>query len=226
MKTKIQILFTALLVLPIVTLLFSGVAAAADECATEADCNTALTAKIAELQAATIIQNNFSDCYAACAGFPTNLWSTCSIVGDSGAKTTCDGIYDTASTKTGETDPLKIIPALVNAKTKLSSEVAELQARVNRFKIADIGTILSVNNNQGRGNLQIFMDKVIDLAAKMVGLTAFVFLVVGGFRLVTAAGNDNDVQKAKTMIIYSIAGLVIVLLAFIIVATVQGLLYR
>ncbi len=216
--------------LPVVALLFGGVASAAtadvDECATEVNCNAALAAKTAELQAATTILNNFSDCSGAC-DFATDLWFRCSIIGPDGTQTTCDGIYGTGNTKTGETDPLEIIAALSKSKNELSAKVTELQQRVNRFKSVDTKKILNVNNNQDRaGNLQIFMDKVIDLAAKMVGLTAFVFLVIGGFRLVTAAGNDNDAQKAKTMIIYSIAGLVIVLLAYIIVAAVQGLLYR
>ncbi|MFA6458345.1 MAG: pilin [Patescibacteria group bacterium] len=231
MKTKIQILFTALLVLPIVALLFGGVATAADEsadeCTTEDDCNTALAEAVEKFQTATTILNNFSDCSGAC-NFATDLWFRCSIIGPEGAQMTCDGIYDTGSTKTGKTNTLEIIAALSKSKTELSAKVTELQQRVNRFKSADIGTILSVtvSNNQDRGNLQIFIDKVIDLAAKMVGLTAFVFLVIGGFRLVAAAGNDNQIQKAKTMIIYSIAGLTIVLLAYIIVAAVQGLLYR
>jgi glucose uptake protein GlcU len=60
----------------------------------------------------------------------------------------------------------------------------------------------------------------------MVGLVALVLIVIGGFRLLIAAGNDNEVQKAKSMITYVVVGLVVALLAYIIVAFVQALLYR
>lgn len=225
MKTKIQKLFTTLLVLPLVALLFGGIAAAVD-CGTEEECAAALATANTALAAATKLDDNFSKCVNACPNIGPNDWTQCSILID-GVSTKCNTIYTEASGKTGEIEIAKISAALKVDKDTLGAAVVDLQSNAVALKKVDISEILSVNQDQIQSdNLKTFMDKTIDLLVKMVGLVAFVFLVIGGFRLIAAAGNDNQIQKAKTMITYSIAGLVIVLLAYIIIALVQGLLYR
>ena len=93
-------------------------------------------------------------------------------------------------------------------------------------KTVDVKSILAIGGQNPFSDAESFLDGVIDLLIKMVGVAALVLLVVGGFRLVVAAGNDNEIQKAKSMIQYAIVGLAIALLAYIIVAAVQGILYR
>ncbi len=70
-----------------------------------------------------------------------------------------------------------------------------------------------------------FLERLIDFLVKLVGTVALVLLVIGGFRLVVAAGDDTAMNKAKDMIKYALIGLIVALLAYIIVATVQALLY-
>ncbi len=58
----------------------------------------------------------------------------------------------------------------------------------------------------------------------ITGIWAVMFIIVGGFQMVMAAGNEEMYLKAKKTIIWAILGLVIAMLAFSIVAIVQSLL--
>jgi hypothetical protein len=55
------------------------------------------------------------------------------------------------------------------------------------------------------------------VAFSIIGALAFLFLVIGGLRYITASGNPESVQKAKNQIQYSLIGLVITALASVIV---------
>jgi hypothetical protein len=57
----------------------------------------------------------------------------------------------------------------------------------------------------------------------IVGILALVFLVIGGLRYVTSYGNDENIEKAKKQVIYSLVGLMIALLSYTIVAIVTNL---
>lgn len=55
-----------------------------------------------------------------------------------------------------------------------------------------------------------------------LGFIATVMFIYGGILYVTAAGNDENVQKAKKVLIYSVVGILIILLSFAIVNTLLG----
>ena len=55
------------------------------------------------------------------------------------------------------------------------------------------------------------------------GVVAAIFIVIGGWGYVTAAGDPNKLQKAKTTIMYALIGLVVVALAEVITAFVSNL---
>lgn len=50
-----------------------------------------------------------------------------------------------------------------------------------------------------------------------LGLVATGFLVYGGFLYVTSAGNDENINKAKKIIIYAAVGILIIVLAAVLV---------
>lgn len=67
----------------------------------------------------------------------------------------------------------------------------------------------------------------------ILGLIAVSVVLYGGFTWMTAAGNEEKVGQAKKILTYSIIGLVIILLSFILVSTifktasnVSGLYYQ
>ncbi len=52
-------------------------------------------------------------------------------------------------------------------------------------------------------------------------IVASIMIIVGGFYFVTAAGNDEIIKKAKTILTYAIAGMIVALLARGIVAFIR-----
>lgn len=56
-----------------------------------------------------------------------------------------------------------------------------------------------------------------------LGIIAVVIILLGGFKWMTAAGNEDKVGEAKKLIIAGIIGLIIILAAFAIVTFVVGM---
>ena len=68
------------------------------------------------------------------------------------------------------------------------------------------------------------MTKVINWFLGLVGLLAVLMLIIGGFRYLMSAGNDEATGKAKNTILYAIVGIVIVILSYAIVFTITNAL--
>ena len=66
------------------------------------------------------------------------------------------------------------------------------------------------------------LNSVFLIAFTIIGALAFLFLVIGGFRYITAGGNPEGIQKAKNQIQYSLIGLIITATAAAIVNFVIG----
>lgn len=60
----------------------------------------------------------------------------------------------------------------------------------------------------------------------IIGITAVIFIIVGGLQLHLALGNEEALKKAKTTIMWSITGLVIALLSVAIVRIVTQLPFK
>ena len=82
---------------------------------------------------------------------------------------------------------------------------AQINGLTNRPVIEIIGSVI---------------DWLLGIAA---GLT-ILFLVVGGIYYVTAAGDENQMTSAKTIITYSIMGLLFILISYSIVITVNSII--
>lgn len=64
------------------------------------------------------------------------------------------------------------------------------------------------------------LGSIINFFLGFVGLIAVVFLIYGGFLMITSAGDEGKVEKGTKIIIYSIAGIVVIVLSWVIVGTV------
>lgn len=53
---------------------------------------------------------------------------------------------------------------------------------------------------------------------------AVIMIIIGGFRYVASAGNEEQAEAAKETITKAIIGLVVIILAFVILSTVQAIL--
>ncbi|MBT3835601.1 hypothetical protein HOF56_05165 [Candidatus Peribacteria bacterium] len=75
--------------------------------------------------------------------------------------------------------------------------------------LADPGT--------GGAGVRTAVINVLNIVLNFLALIAVVFVIVGGFRILTAGGNEENVTKGRKTIIYAIIGLVIIFFARVIV---------
>lgn len=66
--------------------------------------------------------------------------------------------------------------------------------------------------------------RIIQILLAVAGLIAVVFLIVGGFRYITAGGNEESAESGKKTIINAIIGIVIIILSFVIVRVISNAL--
>ncbi len=69
-----------------------------------------------------------------------------------------------------------------------------------------------------------FILRIINIALAVAGLIAVLFLIIGGFRYITAAGNEETAEQAKKIILNAIIGIVVIILAFVIVRVISNAL--
>ncbi len=67
------------------------------------------------------------------------------------------------------------------------------------------------------GPLEKIITNMINIAYYIVGSVAILFLIIGGFQFIIAAGNPQGIQTAKSTIINVVIGLAIVILSNVIV---------
>lgn len=86
---------------------------------------------------------------------------------------------------------------------------------------------LTYGNQTGLGNQDIrtTISKVINVALSMLGIVAVVIVLLGGFKWMTAGGNEEKTGEARKLIFAGIMGLAIVLSAFAIAQFVLKQLY-
>ena len=73
-------------------------------------------------------------------------------------------------------------------------------------------------------SISSFILKIINIALAVAGLIAVLFLIIGGFRYITSAGNEETAENAKKIIINAIIGVVIIILSFVIVRVISNAL--
>lgn len=71
-------------------------------------------------------------------------------------------------------------------------------------------------------NLKDLLVRVINVLLGIAGLVAVIFLIVGGFRYITAGGNEEAAESGKKAIVNAIIGIVIIILSFVIVRVVAN----
>lgn len=69
---------------------------------------------------------------------------------------------------------------------------------------------------------QIFKT-VINWALGIAFGVAVIFLIIGGFRYITSAGNEEAAEKGKSSVINALIGIVIIVLSYVIVNVVSNL---
>lgn len=74
----------------------------------------------------------------------------------------------------------------------------------------------------GQEDIRTTIARIINVALGLLGVVAVVIILAGGFKWMTAGGNEDKVGEAKKMIFAGIIGLAIILSAFAIARFVLG----
>jgi hypothetical protein len=72
------------------------------------------------------------------------------------------------------------------------------------------------------GNIKPLVVKIVNYALTFLGIVAVMMIIYAGIRYVTSAGKQESIDTAKKIILYSLIGIVIILLSYAIVNTVIG----
>lgn len=104
----------------------------------------------------------------------------------------------------------KKILGLVLALGLFSLLAAPLIASAQIGGLNNFGTATSLPT----ADLQTTVAKIINAALGLLGLVAVVIILIGGFKWMTAMGNDDNVKKAKSLILQGVIGLIIIVMAY------------
>jgi len=74
--------------------------------------------------------------------------------------------------------------------------------------------------------LASFILQIINFITITAGSLSFLAVVIGGFMIMSSAGNENQINKGKDILKHAVIGLVITLTAYFVVAFVQSLLFE
>ena len=84
--------------------------------------------------------------------------------------------------------------------------------------------VITIENPLATTDFEVIIDNIIDFIFNIAIVLAPLTTVVAGFLFVTAGGNSEQISKAKAMIVWSIVGFLIILLAKGIMTVIENLL--
>jgi hypothetical protein len=100
-----------------------------------------------------------------------------------------------------------------------SGGLDDLQSCSNGNPIPTAG--INVNSREG---VVALIAKIIEWALYLSGAVAVVFVIIGGYRYLTAGGNEEAATKGRKAVVNALIGLVIIILAYVIVNVVTNFL--
>lgn len=71
--------------------------------------------------------------------------------------------------------------------------------------------------------LEKILDKLADWLIKLGALVAIIFIIVGGYKMITSAGDPKEFETGKKALLYAAIGLVVILIAKAIVSFIQNI---
>jgi len=79
---------------------------------------------------------------------------------------------------------------------------------------ADFGTTYLSEIGLGTQDIRVTIVRLIKVALSILGVVVMIIIIAGGFRWMTAGGNDDSIAQAKKIISAGIIGLLIIIIAY------------
>ena len=107
------------------------------------------------------------------------------------------------------------IPAIIGSISLIAPALAYANNATGNIIPTELGTV---------GNLTVvsILQGVIRFILVVAFVLAFIFLLIGGIRWITAGGDEKGVERARGMITAALIGLVVVLIAFALIKLVEA----
>lgn len=67
-----------------------------------------------------------------------------------------------------------------------------------------------------------FVQQFYGIGLGLLGMVSFLFMVIGGYYILTSQGNPEQLEKGKNYIFYSIAGLLLAVFGFVFIQVALG----
>ncbi len=109
------------------------------------------------------------------------------------------------------------IVAIVSVFTVAPVQLAHAADDPNDATVEDdfgLDPLNELNVSQSKDSAQVVIVRIINLALTFLGLIAVILILWGGFKWMTAGGNDENVDAAKKIIIAAVIGLAIIISAY------------
>jgi hypothetical protein len=108
-----------------------------------------------------------------------------------------------------------------------SFDAQTLNISRQKFNLSVIGTYVPADlKTSSPGGVTGLVEKIITFFIVTAGIIAVLGISVGGVMMMVSMGDETVLQNGKNAIYYSVIGLVVILLAYIMVSSVQSIVYR
>ncbi len=71
-----------------------------------------------------------------------------------------------------------------------------------------------------------FVEKFYGIGLGIIGMVGVLFMIIGGYYIITSAGNPERLATGKSFIFYALAGIMLAVLGFIFIQIVTGEILR
>jgi len=82
------------------------------------------------------------------------------------------------------------------------------------------------NSIVNSGNITVLLAKIVNILLYFAGIIAVIFVIIGGYRYMTAGGNEETAGKGRKTMVNAIIGLVIIILSYVIINAVTNFLIK
>jgi hypothetical protein len=111
----------------------------------------------------------------------------------------------------------KIIATILSLTTVLALSLAVVgtaSAATSSITSKDLGLEYGAATGLGSTDIRTTVATIIKTAMSLLGIVAVVIVLIGGFKWMTAGGNEDQVGEAKKWIFSGVIGLAIILSAY------------